>query len=347
MYPKFTLYPNGGAFMMCESVSEYDSNMHPPETTESQRTELHQTSQQMDPVLYVINKLKPAYDRFIIPMLNMGYDADEDFSVTVSKFEHIASGASIMVNVMRCVMIKLKAMLDYYTGPYTPIQDKFNSHMGIFMKNTHTIRQQGVEYCRYEYSAIPAFSNTWDIRTLMNLISNRPELLDGPIFASTLKPFYSDDCSYESGIIRCFDGMVDLMQCVYEDSDRMARLEATEGGSVTIGSLLSADRFRDSEPHKAITDQDAMVQNYLKLASRILRDTSKRCYVYICDITDGDYDSTKVSDAMRFTLMRLVNLFAVGTIVVMSMATSMRVQISKENALNAYTDLLLNLLKTI
>lgn len=347
MYPNYSLYP-GGAFMMCESVSEFDDAVRPPGPVSAQQsTEMIRKAHNKDPVMWVIGKLGPIYEEQIAPLLNMTY-GDEDINIQIGKFERVAEVASNVANIIRCTAVKQKAVLDLYNGPNSPTMDSFNHHIGLFMKNVEFIRQQGIEHSRYNYNAMPAFNNMWETRSFVNLFSNRPEMLCEPIMASTLKPFYGENYGRQNRIVRSFEGMVDLISCVYKDMDRMARLEAVESQGIDFNDLMSGQRYGNPNERPYRGDEEDMVRVLLRLISHTLRNISMSCYDSICSITDSEgYDIQKAAESMKVALMQTVNIFAIGTVVVMTMATQLRECVAHENAIKSYTELLLNTLKTV
>ena len=67
MFNDVTLYP-GGAFMLCESIGEFDDNMPAPAPAA-----VPSDWNAEDPVIKLISKMKPIYDQRIAPLLNMNY----------------------------------------------------------------------------------------------------------------------------------------------------------------------------------------------------------------------------------------------------------------------------------
>lgn len=351
MYPNYSLYP-GGAFMMCESVSEFDDAVRPPESAvdKQQKDEMIREINDKDPVLRVISKLGPVYEDLIHPLLNMPYGEEGDnVSDVVNKFEKIADAASNAVNALRCIVVKQKGMLDLYNDPAnSPIMDSFNNHVGLFMKKTEAIRHQGIEHSRFNYNAMPAFVSMWDVRNFVQLFVNRPELLDDIVLANTLRPFYGEEYGRQSGIVRSFDGLIDLVDCIYRDSERMSRLEAVESQSIDFNDLMSSQRYNNAEERPYRGDHDEILRSFLRLASTTLRNISMSCFDSICSITDGEgVVDTNVINAMKVAMMRTVNIFAIGTVVAMTMATMLRKNVAHESAIKDYTALLLNTLKTV
>lgn len=370
MYPCFSLYP-GDAFVMCESIGEFDQNVPLPsaavkrvdtgetvQPADVQSPLTHNTERvvrfdpSFDPVLMTIGKLQPLYDEKIKPLLNQDYSLSElSMAERIERFENVSSIVSCAVNLIRCILVKQVALLNYYTGPQSPVNESFMTHLGTFIKNADYISQQGYDSYECSYHALPLFTNDWSMKGFVTLIANQPDALNAPIFMKNLRSVLSDFDGSAQSIVNTFDSLVDMIGCIFGDPARMSRLEATNRETVSFRGLLSEARYTIPDATPTTVGECCtvdMYRVYMCLASKILKDISSCCYEAVCELSSGEeVDLEQYSECLHDNMMKCVNLFALGTAVSMTYATRLRYFVAREKTVKEYTEFLLNLLKAV
>lgn len=341
MYPAFTLYPQGG-FMMCESVSEFDTNVQSPRPAID--TKAVAKLNEIDPVIKAIDKLSGIYHQRVVPMLSDTYDL-EDPPMAVDRFDRLIGDINAIVNTLRCMVVKLEALNSLYErDSESPVYDSFRPHVGYFMLNANKIRQQGVEYSQCTYHRLPAFGSFYDTKQLVSIMLQNPQIMEGVIFGNYIQAFMGE--YDDSKITRTFEGLIDMLKCVFDDPARMSRLEEINTRKISFGILMQT--CSDSESDACRESTRSCKTLLLKLLSSTCRDVSQCCYNAICDLTSGgEIDHGSMSECLQSCLMKTVNLFAVGVAVVLTYATSLRGHIAYENGITEYTAMLLNTLKSV
>lgn len=341
MYPAITLYPNGG-FMMCESVSEFDTNVQSP------RPAIDTTAvaklNEVDPVSKAITKLSDMYHQRIVPMLTDTYESESPEGA-IDRFDRLIGDVNAIANTMRCMVVKLEALNSMYDRDGdSPVYDSFRPHVGYFMLNANKIRQQGIEYSQYTYHRLPAFRSFYDTKQLVSIMLQNPQIMGDVIFGSHIQAFLGEYDDYK--LTRTFEGLIDMLKCVFEDPARMSRLEETNTCKISFSELMRACSETESDTCRESTRTCKTL--LLKLLSNTCRDVSQCCYSAICDLTTGgEIDHGCMSECLQSCLMKTVNLFAVGVAVVLTYATSLRAHIAYENGITEYTAMLLNTLKSV
>lgn len=338
LYPPISIVP-GGAMMFCESTSEFDPNavQEEPAPTPEQAAEIHASIvEDIDPVMKAINHLRPVYDSFIGPVMRMRQSFD-DPSDAIPVLERIISGTSTAMNIARAGVVHGNAVLDFCRRGY--LYEPFVAHKGRFMTKAQQIHRQGIETHNYNYSALPAFDDRWATNGTISALCAAPELLDEVLFASSLSTITGEG----DPLNRNFDGFVDMLQCVFTDPDRMARLEANRARRIDFDDIMRNDRYAfDDCPS---VKQDTRSEVLLSLMSSTIRCVSRTCYNTICDITDGKISSDVVSDRIRPMLNQIVNVFGLAVLSILTNATVQREYVARSKAIQEYTIILLNAIK--
>ena len=156
MFTNFSLYP-GGAFLMCESVGEYDDNVQlPVPSTAPTEVVSPIIKDGDDPVIKALAHLTPVYERSVVPMLSLEMDYDEyDPADALSKVETVATGISDIAYHLRKEISKMAGMARVIDKANNDVvTEQFAAHLGTFMKNSAIVKQQGIESFEYSYQSI-------------------------------------------------------------------------------------------------------------------------------------------------------------------------------------------------
>jgi len=345
MFHNFSLYP-GGAFMLCESVGEFDENVPlptPKETPAAVMTPM--VEQGDDPVIKTIAKLSAVYERTVEPMLTMDQTGDiEDTQGTLHKLETISVGISDIANNVRKSIGTLSGMVRVFTSANADYaEESFASHLGLFMQSTAIVKREGVASTEYSYDTLPIYERMWKMNNLISALHSTPEVLDDIIYASTFDALIAGDSERTFDI---FESTIDMLQCIYTNPERLARLQTRVTNKIEFDNLVKSRAWAE-ESNCQQADNDKMCRQYACTLSTSLRKVSQSCYDMQCRLVDGTLTSGEFSTTVRRLLSRCINLFAVGTLVALTLATELRAIIAKKQEVDEYTKLLLSILKTV
>ena len=96
LFPHYSLYP-GGAFMMCESVEEFDLAVQQspvPDTVPKYES--------LDPLTQTMTDLNLIYQELIQPMCNQDYTEEYDVAELCTRFDEASKQTTQVVNRLRC-----------------------------------------------------------------------------------------------------------------------------------------------------------------------------------------------------------------------------------------------------
>lgn len=345
MFTNFSLYP-GGAFLMCESVGEYDDNVQLPVPSTAPTEVVNPIIKDGDdPVIKTLAHLTPVYERSVVPMLSLEMDYDEyDPTDALSKVETVATGISDIAYHLRKEISKMAGMARVIDKANNDVvTEQFAAHLGTFMKNSAIVKQQGIESFEYSYQSISAFNDTWPIRQMLGFIETNPGTLDEILYGPSFSAMMGD---YASRISTTFESTVDLIRCVYTDPERMSRLECRNTCGSSFDMLMSCQgegAFSTSRESTA----DQMFSSFMRILTTNVRYIAQHCYGLQCRIVDGTVSAEEFANTIRPLLARCVNIFAFGTIVAMCLATLLRKVAAEKRGIDQYTKLLLDTLKTV
>ncbi|MCM1295028.1 MAG: hypothetical protein NC311_05755 [Muribaculaceae bacterium] len=217
------------------------------------------------------------------------------------------------------------------------------SHLGLFMKNTATVKREGIASTEYCYDTLPIYERMWKMNFLISSLHSTPEVLDDIIYAATFDALIAGDSERTFDI---FESTIDMLQCIYTNPERLARLQVRVTNKIEFDSLIK-NRAWAEESNCQQADNDKMCRQYTCLLSTSLRQISQSCYDMQCYLVDGTLSNAEFSTNVRKLLSRCINLFAIGTLVAMTLATELRAIISKKQEVDEYTKMLLTTLKAV
>ena len=400
----YTLYP-GGAFMMCESLADFDPNVRPPvnegaitdalrrtgdrfkatihaaktewdefpkhavaEERASKRKSVKNESigdipagtipvrspdptvevpvtvnpvtvrpmQTIDPVMEIVLKIGKVYEDDIKPILTTDYMDTGDMNANIAKLEIIRNKTTKVCNFLRKVICMTDAYVAMLMTAPTWNSTTFASHLGLFMTHHGQIGELGYQEYNYETCELPAFCSTYQIERIIAVILNSPQILDNIITKDTLAAII--ECPSDS-VVTSFNGMGDLVQCMYTDHDRRIRLERR-----SIRSLQFNHCMEDSINARSwATDfPKEMVTSFNQLLSTTLRSTMMESYEQLCAIMDHEFDSNTYTKVFKKLCYRLANIFGVATMILFAHAYRARELHGRMNALEEYDALLMD-----
>lgn len=345
MFTNFSLYP-GGAFLMCESVGEYDDNVQLPVPNKTPAEVITPINcEGDDPIVKAIAHLTPVYERSVVPILNLEMAYDEfDAADALAKAETVSTGISDIACHLRKEISKMAGMIRVLNRSDKDIvTEQFAAHIGTFMKNSATVKRQGIETAEYAYHAIPAFSDTWTVRQMLAFIEQNQGVLSEILYEPSLASMMG---GYGSRVASTFESTIDLIQCVYTNPERMSRLESKNTCGISFDELMSY-QGEGAYENRNEGNIDKMCTQFMRILSSNVRCIAQQCYGLQCHIVEGSLTAQEFTSTIKPLLARCVNVFAFGTIVMMNMATVLRKSAAEKQGVDQYTKLLLDTLKTV
>ena len=248
-FMNFTLYPNGGAFMMCESISEFDPNM----TTQAEReieqmepAEIAQAVQERVPmdVTYdtVIALARDCYEKYIIPLYNMDLvpGATADITQAAESISQAASevGETIRRLIVQIQMVASYACCDKYIG------ESLKSIAGILIKNKSNVIRQGYDHFQANRTEHPVFTYNADA-LVAKCLEFHDLMKDGILTGETICSLGDYDGTKFG---RCFSDIIDMLDRLslelIETHRLVDSLECTTGDLIDLITVSDLDHFK-------------------------------------------------------------------------------------------------------
>lgn len=330
-----SMFP-GGAMMMHESVSEYDPNVAPPDTTSAIRQAFVENPD-YDPVIALINKTRPIYDRICeLDSINLEPESERE---AVADHETIAATASRTIDALRCILVKQRAMSSFIISCYKDwVYEDFIANANTILKHKQGIISQG--YDRFEGSCKVLDIGIDSVESMISgYIMTNPGL---PEFPLSLDHLARLGCSAGTDTPR-FLSVSDLFQCIYHDPDRMIRLERDEPWLFTIDEIFDTAVWANKCDYVGTSDITQLIQRM----SIVLRTIMQTTYRYQCNIIDpqinvpiGEYHT----DTRRM-IAGLHDMLTLTMIGCLKSAYVMRKHISMRNSVKSYVTMLLDLIR--
>lgn len=337
MFTNFSMCP-GGAMMFCESAGEYDENIPMPPVPEEEQVKIADSFLSRDPVITVTNMLRPYYLNYIKPLASLNYRPTETEDVAQTA-EKISIATSCVGNGLRDAISYCVAMMDIPTSTYTDryAGEKFYALAGIFIKNKARLRQLGFNSTEFQVSTMSAFNQHWSISRVVEILTGNPQLMEQIIDGDTLRGLVDSD--YD---LTMFDGFNDLLVAVFDDPERLARLESSESRTIYLEQLIDSMR-QDDHPMPCDRKDVSRTTCLTQFISKIIRQNMRECYDVQCDVADGTFSG--FADFSK-AILRLHNLFALCVIHALVCTYSAREQVEYTKNATRFTDRMLEALKT-
>ena len=300
-----------GAFMVCESASEYDENVPAPDHDEEIKVQLvkEQEEHAYDPVMKLFYKMRPYYER-LKELSNTEVPADE--TIMVSTVEEISTFASDLFDKLRMCEVKLSAMHHAVNHDRFIFEPVLNN-LGMLVQNKSDLVQAGC----YEVtinSTIMKCLYAYHIAKLAAIIESyvygyKKVTIDINTLKSVTR--YDDDELFNS-----FNSIVDIFDFLFDDSKRIRR-ERTNTRSVPISELI--DGCYEVERDEILHDRpdfckaDKNVKHYLiNFASKQLRAIKVSLGDFVInapEYTASDQLRVKFVDVTRDALVAMFDVF--------------------------------------
>lgn len=345
-FMNFTLYPNGGAFMMCESISEFDPNMTTQAEREIERlepAEIAQAVQERVPmdVTYdtVITLARDCYEKYIIPLYNMDLvpGATADITQAAESISQAASevGETIRRLIVQIQMVASYACCDKYIG------ESLKSIAGILIKNKSNVIRQGYDHFQANRTEHPVFTYNADA-LVAKCLEFHDLMKDGILTGETICSLGDYDGTKFG---RCFSDIIDMLDVIFEHSDRLNRQSQCYTYSNNVYDMMNMYLNREVYEGEVARPFDRREETGKKLlghVSHMIRKTKQKMYDIAVDVADPDTDptSSKQYECFKKSVSMIINTFAISVMYVMSKAYCIQDAMSTHNALDNYCDMM-------
>ena len=340
----FTLYPDG-AFMMCESIGEFDPNVPLPEEKEIQSVPVEQVPTYVDQVLVpkcqveqVIKELTPVYNAVVQPCMDMGLDTSTD--------EMIAQTAEKISQAATTVCDAIQMQLSRLAGPYAAINDcdqyiygSCRRITGIYLKNRDVISRDGYDYALIQVRSSRVF-NLEALNITNKLVDLKDVISNGMLDFSIV-----DDMTYNSNPLSKYcQNVPGLLHLAFQDYDKLVRFENVESSSYSIEEMVRRVINMDDRPIAIYNEYEGInrFNHFLKELSHYTRKIKQKMYMIQCELLEHESDFAHMNYNKEFfrATSLIVNLFALGTTIALSEAYEINAMVSRKESIESYCDMI-------
>ena len=339
----FTLVPNG-AFLMCESVSEYDENSVPaepvsaPVNMDQRNAELAGKISHLDEYPYVNSvryNYRTIYEDIVKPLLNLPLDISTNSDI-VRIAELISNAITQVVGTNVSSMRNLSSVTSECDSP-----DYINAELNMIVKNYLRYRKEITQngYDRFTSTSThhPFFCGT--AADIVGKIIAAPELLSGYDIVQTLEGL---GATYTSQFTDHFSSITDMYNVLFYDTDRFSRQSTEDRRIFNMSDYVSFYmRGRDEACGAYPVDpQSTIPKKFVALSSKLYRLIKQKMYDVQSSIIPEEetYNDKQIHDKFVKAITCVNNLFAIGLMLSMSMATHVDNQINMHTMAVDYTD---------
>lgn len=342
MFDNFTLCP-GGAFMLHESVAEFDSNMtqapveaSPADTqvVENIKTELAKAPQDYCPVGALVEKLRPTYQ--MITNIRREYLDPDTSEEQITLLNKISNAATEIADLMRCILIKQSSFVSFSDRDCTWRYEPLHNHLGWFIKNYSRIL--GAGYGTYTRSMIyvPGLGPYEVNRACSMYIASCDSLQSTTFDINTLYKITNYNKNDQ-----VFESTEDMFNALFNDPERMGRLTRTTTDSYDLEGIINSTA--NTCPIDREGDGNIYHADLVRWISKTLRMVKCGCYDCQCDIMDNNLDGSFMSH-VRPLVAGVINIFYIGAITLFADAYTIKSIMDNRKSLEAYvTEVMTNL----
>lgn len=344
LFPHYSLYP-GGAFMMCESVEEFDPAVQQTATANPVPDTVPKY-ESLDPLTQTMTDLSLIYQELIRPMCNQDYTEEYDVAELCTRFDEASKQTTQVVNRLRCLLVKQMGMFGYlnHIGRSRYIYEPFFNMVGNFLTKREALKKAGMSQHHYEYYSMPDFCDPYLFSTAIEMVNIGNLNLDGMLYLDQVKNVLTDHSSSSRMIPD--STAIEFLTHMFESETSQEQLVYCD---ITLDDL-----FREYEYEMSTSAQRCpesidrystlgLSKQFLCMASKVLRHTCQDSYNAYCDLT---YDQmAQIGDyhlKLKNLLYRCVNLFAIGTMVALWNACQLNEVKFRRDAVEYFTKNLLD-----
>ena len=331
----FTLIP-GGAFMMCESISEFDENV-PAQTAEPTPEEIKRVEavgMRTDWIISTTNDLGEIYRSKVMPLMSMELNP-VDVTDTVALAERIGVLTGEIIECLQKVFMRVRSAYDYLYANSKVKEDyvfgAVKDHLGIIIKNMETIRRNGYDHMSTLYRYHPVYG-AYDTDRVIKALLSAPDLLkDSVIDQKTIMQFVGMD----SPLITNFSDVQDLLNVTFNDPNRRARQERVETRTYVIDDII---KYHIAPDNGITCDNNSTNCMFMKHMSHVLRKVKQKCYNLQVEMSEvGASGNAEHTNRCMYTCgVSVVNTFILGTLLILGMAYELNNLTNTHNDIEAW-----------
>lgn len=341
----FTLIP-GGAFMMCESISEFDENV-PVQTAEPTPEEIKRVEavgMRTDWIISTTNDLGEIYRSKVMPLMSMELNP-VDVTDTVALAERIGVLTGEIIECLQKVFMRVRSAYEYLCLNskvkedylFAPVKD----HLGIIIKNMNTIRKSGYDHMATLYRHHPVYG-AYDTNRVVKALLSAPDLLkECVIDQKVVMQFVGID----SPLITNFDDIQDLLEVTFNDPARRSRQERVETRTYTIDDIVKYHIA--GEDCNIARDGDSVNCMFMKHMSHVLRKVKQKCYNLQVEMSEvgASGNAEHTNRCMYSCGVSVVNTFILGTLLILGMAYELNNLTNTHNDIESWMNEVLKVAK--
>jgi len=347
----FSMCPNG-AFMMHESVTEYDPVAKEiadyREDRENQNTNsipvvsMDLVNDSQDPVAKVQSEFGKIYEDDILRLLNLSY-APTDKEETIGILDDISEMATRISDKFRKCIVKQIALIKYYSEPMIEYEQS-SKYAGELIKNLTYFKQQGYSQYTESFNINFMFQRRFSTTEFINIFYSYPDFVKHDLSTVIMNLSFWDNKFSDN-----FADPLDMLKCIYADSGRFNRLEVSESYSYSLENMLNIP-IGTYHGTKRCEDEIESHSELIRFISMTLRDICQSCYNIQCMIMDDENVNTDVFDIhfqkkLKEVITEILNIFIIGTVDVISNAYVLRGEKCRKDSVTNYVNILISNLK--
>lgn len=345
MFTDISLCP-GGAFMQCESVSEFDPNVASPMASEPVQakiaSELKTAGHWYCPVQHLVEKMTDLFEANKALLSTPISTSDPE--IVHALCDRIGATARENADRLRTCLIKQGAVTNYMMSNDDWRFEAVIPHVREFVNGMDRIKKNGYDTCNYEYQTLDSLDRCMVARIITNYISLNAGLPEFPLSL--------DKCmrlgDYEANIP--FDSMSDLCNCIFYDRDRMNRLSSTRRTTWPLGEMIKYATIQDHRSgncYEVCCETGNIGPCVIQYLSKQLRLVMQECYNVQCLLVDhmDDDDESAIRISLRKAISGTVDMFYIGILLAFSEAMYQRMCIESKDVISQYVDTVVTAMK--
>ena len=343
-FMSFTKYPHGG-FMMCESISEVDPNVAPPDTPvdvvgpeKSETVVNNMLSYHGDYVLDQLNKLGTLYHSEMEPLMSHALKIE---SVEERReFANVVSDkATIVCDTLREMIVSSTSMHTCVSSPrYQMASVACNAKM--LLQCMPDIRKKGYSTASAHIVNHPVFYS-WGGSILIRAMLRSMDVMDDRLYQlQSVKPLVDND--FHETLVTMFDDATDMFHVLFDDHARLERQNVIDLRTYNINHLLREALDQPGNEAAKVdcgydcTDRE-LVTGFTNKTAQVVQLVRQKMYDLIASTHDPDdgVDYTSLHQkCFYYALTQLTNLFLTCTLYLTYIAYDIRNAISTKRSID-------------
>lgn len=349
LFPHYSLYPDG-AFMMCESVEEFDSTVRQnegPNSVPMVMLDGMQKSESLDPLTKTRTLLTAIYREIIQPMCNQDYAEEYDVAELCTQFDKASKQTTQVINQLRCLLVKQMGMFGYlsHVGRSRYVYEPFFNMVGNFLTKREALKRTPLSQYHFEYYAMPDFNDPHMFSAMIEMVERGNLSLDDILRFDIVKSAITD---YGSVNAISDSYAVEFLNHMFDSDESQERFVYFDVALDDLFREYECEMVDNAQRIYNGMDRYSMLsKQFLCMASKVLRRTCQDSYSAYCDLV-GDQTS-RIDDyhlKLKNLLCRCVNLFTIGTMVALWNANQLNAVKFERDSVEKYTQELLEWVKT-